>query len=249
MIKNELKLAIVVVLIAITAVAGFGEYGLYAGNPRVVGLYIEDISVTNNLVELKVGSAGSADNYKDYKYSIKGKDLYITVNYALRTENHKGGNFNIQIKDDFRKVRRVYLTGGGDRKQIWGEGMPTEEPKGSTATIINLPADQIVSGEVVQRRIGGTLRYQFNSDELKAFIDFFNNRRYTDSSKEEFSSDHTALSDSTDVILQLPDGKTIYIMVYVDGETVITDQNGNSFLIIDQNLTDYLTEALSGCLR
>lgn len=228
MIKNELKLAIVVVLIAIIAVAGFGVYGLYAGNPRVTGLYIDYIAVTNDLVELKGISTGSADNYKNYKYSIKGEDLYITINYALKSESHMGGNFYVQIKDDFSKLKRVYLTGGGDKKQIWGEGMPAEESTGPTAATISLQAEQITSGEVVQGSVGGSLRYQLNSDELKNFINFFNSQRYTDSSKEALSSDHTALSDSTDVILQLPDGKTIYIMAYLDGETVISDQNDNS---------------------
>jgi len=258
--KNYLKLTIGLILITIIAVVLYGVYGLYAGNPRVQGLYLDQIAVTNDQVDLRGGSAGSADLYKDYQYSFRGEDLYIMINYALRVKDHPTADFNIRIKDDFSKIKRVYLTDGEDEKQIWeisAPATPAAVTKGAIASItqvktpITLPADQITSGEIENGMVGGTLRYQMAPDELSAFIDYFNRRNFTEDDKINNPSDHDSLSDSTDIVLYLGDDPAICIVIigFGDGETMVSNPDGSGYSLRDPELTDYLNVTMAGILK
>ncbi len=257
--NKELKFALIIVLIMIIAFAAFGVYGMYAGNPRMEGLHISHITVADDHVDLRGSSASSADNYKNYQYSIKGENLYITINYALKTRTHFGGDFIIIIKDDFSKVKRVYLIGGGDKKQIWEASEPVT-PAAITegaiapamqAKALTLLADQIMSGKIVEGMVGGTLEYQMTSDELSAFITYYNGRNFTENDKINDPSDHDSLSDSTDVVLQLTDDpeNCIVIMGFLDGETMVGFPDGEMYVLRDQELTDYLNITMAKILK
>ena len=251
--KNYLIVTVCLIVAAGIAAAAFYISLFYIGNPKSDSLYIDNIVVTKDLVQLDGGTTSSAETYRNYEYNIEGEDLYITINYVLASKTYRSDSFSIQIKDDFSQVKRIYLDDKENKKLIWqknqADAITPAPPESATATAISLSADRITSGRIEDGRVGGVLQYQMTAGELKAFINYFNLQEFTENDKKEGSSDRDSLSDSTDVILQLDGGTTIYIMGYDDGETVITNQDGSGYSIFDPELTDYMITTMGGILR
>ena len=240
--KNHLVLTVGLILLTIIAVVSYWIYGLYAGNPQVEALYIDHISVTNDQVDLHGSTAASAGLFKDYTYSIDGEELYFTINYALRVKEHSTADFDVEIKDDFRQIKKVFLTDEKDKKLIWDRNAtaaddastpaavvitPTVEaiaPIAQAKTLFTLPTDQITSGKIVDNMIGGTLQYEMTQEEIASFIDYYNSWKFTENDKIKAPADHDSLSDSTDVVLQLADDPALSIVIigFLDGETMVS---------------------------
>ena len=241
--KNRLIIAISLIAILIIAAVTFYINLFYVGDARSDDvLYVDHIAVSTNQIQLDGGAASSGEAYRNYEYNISGEELYITIKYVLVSTAYQSGNFSIKIKDDFSQVKRIYLTGEEKNKLIWNDDPATAK------TPITLPTDQIVSGVLQDGGVGGVLQYQLTNNELTTFIDYFNGREFTENDKEEGSTDRNSLSDSTDIVLHLDGEKNIYIMGYLDGETVITDQDGSRYSLYDPALTDYETMTMGGIL-
>ncbi|HBD65273.1 MAG TPA: hypothetical protein DC038_12670, partial [Clostridiales bacterium] len=93
---------------------------------------------------------------------------------------------------------------------------------------MELSANEIVSGKVLQRRIGATFYHELSSAELKEFIDFFNGCNITDREHRKISESHTANSNSVDVALYDNEDRAIYyFMAFGDGEIYVNDEVNN----------------------
>lgn len=91
----------------------------HIGGPRGVdSLYIQRIAVTNGMIQIDGGTICSGEAYRNYKYSIKGEDLYIRINYVIVSKAYQSGSFSINIKDN-QKIKRIYLDGGEEKVPIW----------------------------------------------------------------------------------------------------------------------------------
>ena len=242
--NNYLMETIGLLILAIIAIAIYYISLFHIGDPKLDTLHVEHIGVTKDLIELDGRTDASGDAYKNYEYEVKGKYLYITIKYVLASNSYRSGDFAIQINGDFTNVEQIYLTDGKNNKLIW-----QDDPVTTVKTPITLPADRITSGLIKDGRVGGVLQYQMTPDELKAFINYFNLQQFTENDKKEGSSDRDSLSDSTDVILRMDDGKNIYVMGYLDGETAVTNSDGSGYLLNDPELTDYLSVTMAGILK
>lgn len=107
---------------------------------------------------------------------------------------------------------------------------------------ITLSMDQITSGEVSKPLVGGAIRYTLSLEELKEFIDIFNGCNITEEDCEEISGDHTAMSDSIDVILHMNNGTAIYYLAFSDGEIYVTNEYSKSYYsLYNTDLFDYIS--------
>lgn len=106
---------------------------------------------------------------------------------------------------------------------------------------ITLPTNEITSGEVSDSRIGGKLSHELSSDEIKEFIYFFNSCNIIEEECKKISGEHTAISDSTDITLQMNNGTTIYYMAFWDGEISVTDEYSSKYYsLYNTKLYDYI---------
>lgn len=245
--KNHLMLTIGLIVITIMIMVIGYIVLFHYGNPRAEQLFVTNIDVNEDQIWLEGSTSSSnAEAYKDYDYEIKGDSVYITIKYVMASDAYPHSYFDIRIKDDFSRIKKVYLTDGEYEKLLWDvESLKTTTGAiTTTMAAVTLPVDRIVSGEAIEGRVGGTYRYQLTDDELKAFIDHFNSQGYSDKDRKEPSMSHTAMDDSIDLVLQTNDGKTITILFYYDEETVITDQDNNSYSIFDPALTNYMNKVI-----
>ena len=118
---KKINLTLIICLIAIVVITA-STYCInlfYVGDARGGNiLYIDRVTVTKDLIQLDGGTTSSGEAYKNYEYTIKGEDLYITINYVLVSKAYQSGNFLIKIKDDLSRVKRIYLDDGDNKKLI-----------------------------------------------------------------------------------------------------------------------------------
>jgi hypothetical protein len=88
---------------------------------------------------------------------------------------------------------------------------------------ITIPINEVTSGYVLSRHIGGAFQHDLSSSEIEEFINVFNNCNFTEGDHKKTSLKHTALSDSIDVVLQMNNGTQIYFMAFSDGEIYVND--------------------------
>jgi hypothetical protein len=118
--KKYLTLIVCLIAIPVIAAVTFCISLFYVGGARGGDiLYIDRVAVTKDLIQLDGGTASSGEAYKNYEYTIKGEDLYITINYVLVSKAYQSGNFSIKIEDDLNQVKRIYLDAGENKKLIW----------------------------------------------------------------------------------------------------------------------------------
>ncbi|HVI41305.1 MAG TPA: hypothetical protein VM577_11655 [Anaerovoracaceae bacterium] len=268
--KNYLIMAVSLIAITVIAAVIFYINFFYVGHARSGDtLYVDHVAVFKELIQLDGGTAASGDAYKDFSYSIKDKDVYVEINYVLVSKAYQSGDFTIKMKGDFDQIKRVYLTDGKNKKLIWQADAEPEQtsvgaitsmpPVSTTAaaltpitpakTALTLPADRIESGEIDDGMIGGTLRYQMTSDELTAFVNYFNGRNFTDDDKIKNPYDHDSLSDSTDLVLNTGNDQAIVIMGFQDGETMVSYPDGSGYSLRDPELTQYLNSTMGAILK
>ncbi|WP_027398172.1 hypothetical protein [Anaerovorax odorimutans] len=120
-----IKVIVIVILIVIfSIIVSFFIKIFFIGDIISDGLYVENITVSDNLVTIKGDSGGSADAYKGFDYYIDGNSLYIKLRYVLASRFSDGGmNFSVKIEDeDFSKIDKIYFTDGNDDNLIWIKG-------------------------------------------------------------------------------------------------------------------------------
>lgn len=106
---------------------------------------------------------------------------------------------------------------------------------------ITLPENEITSGYVLNRRIGGVFHHDLSSEEIMEFVSFFNSCNITQRDRKKISLKHTALSDSIDVILQMNDSTEIYFMAFLDGEIYVNDHySDKGYSLYNKKLLNYI---------
>ena len=109
------------------------------------------------------------------------------------------------------------------------------------STKITLPANEIISGEVVERRVGGTLRHELSTAEIKEFIDFLNSCNISEKECKKAFVKHTALSDSTDIALKTKNGVAIYYLAFWDGQIDVIDEfSSKNYSLYNKKLHNYI---------
>lgn len=122
-IRNITLITTIVPVLVIILFAYIGV--LHVGNARCDSLYIDQISVTTNAVKIDGGTTCSGEAYKNFKYYVKGHDMYIEIRYVLPSGLHRIGDFNIKVKGEFSQVEHVYLKDGTNKKLIWSHNSPS----------------------------------------------------------------------------------------------------------------------------
>ncbi len=114
-----------------------------------------------------------------------------------------------------------------------------------TGANITLSKDEVLSGEVFDPMVGGVLSHELTQDELKAFIDHFNNCGIREGEREKNSVNfHNHMSDSIDVSLNMKSGDTMYVAVYYDGDISVTNEHGNDYFLHNFALQNYILNTM-----
>ena len=88
-----------------------------------IGIYENDIKLTNNKVEIQGMILNSSKYFKGYRYYVKGDKLFVRVytSYIIKPDSTKLGYISIDIKYDTSTINYIYLQGRNkaDTKLIW----------------------------------------------------------------------------------------------------------------------------------
>lgn len=116
--KKLMAIILIVIVCVIIAV-----FVIRSGGNRSISyeeIAIDDISLSENSLELNGSILASAKNYKHYKYVIIDENLYITMYGGLVTKANSNGEFNIVIDDvEMKKVNSIYLKNGETETKIY----------------------------------------------------------------------------------------------------------------------------------
>ena len=108
---------------------------------------------------------------------------------------------------------------------------------------VTLSMEKIKSGEVNRTVVGASLKYKFSYEELKGFVDFFNELDIRESDLKKISGTHTtpSVTQPMNVNLSMNNDKHIYFTAFNDGEIYVTNEyDGKSYSIYNDELLNYI---------
>lgn len=109
-----------IVLGIIVLVGGFVYYKMfYMGSSDYSNIVIEKTTLSNNEIIISGDFSDSNRAYKDYSYTLVGKELYVTINSVLVSSKYKSGNFKISISLGSNSVDNIHLTDNKSTKVIY----------------------------------------------------------------------------------------------------------------------------------
>ncbi|WP_312648970.1 hypothetical protein [Aminipila sp.] len=118
--KKRLLISIAILIVIIVLIVLTYMNFFIIGEPRSEGIYIGNISVSDNLIIIKGGTESSAEAYKGFEYDIINSSLYIKIKYVqFASRFYTTGSFTINIKDELSTIDKIYLTDGSKDKLIW----------------------------------------------------------------------------------------------------------------------------------
>ena len=121
---SKRKKIIIAVLITIPIITISIIIGLAVGTVTNTGsIFVQNVSVNNEEIQVKGDSESSVVGYAGYSYNIDGSSLFIKLRYSLYNPFHKGGAFDINIKEISKDIKKVYIQGqeASDVKLIWSK--------------------------------------------------------------------------------------------------------------------------------
>lgn len=105
---------------------------------------------------------------------------------------------------------------------------------------ITFSKDEIISGEVSAFAVSGSLNYTLAPEEVEEFIEAFNSYNITEADRKEISGNHTAQSDSINVVLKMDNGEKAFYTAFFNGEIYVTDKNGDFYSLYNEDLLNYI---------
>lgn len=115
-----------------------------------------------------------------------------------------------------------------------------EETSVNNSEILTISENELDFGEVSVAQIGGSIVHTFSNEELKIFVDTFNNFNIDEADFKKPSETHTASETPITVSLHFNNSITMVFMAFEDGETYFTDENGNDYALLNKYLSEYL---------
>ena len=112
------SISIIVLILAVGIT--YMSIGLRANTNSLI---INNISLNNKTLQITGTTTGSGEAFAGYGYSIKDDNLYLKIRYSIVNPMHRIGDFNISIKGEAYKVKKIYLLGNKaeDIKLIWSK--------------------------------------------------------------------------------------------------------------------------------
>lgn len=113
------KIALIMLGIVVL-IGGFIYYKMfYLGTSDYSSIVIEKTTLGNNELVITGDFSDSSRAYKDFSYTLVGKELYVTVNSVLVSNKYKSGNFKITIPLGSSSVDNIHLTDNKSTKVIY----------------------------------------------------------------------------------------------------------------------------------
>ena len=113
------KIALIILGIVVL-IGGFIYYKMfYLGTSDYSSIVIEKTTLGNNELVITGDFSDSSRAYKDFSYTLVGKELYVTVNSVLVSNKYKSGNFKITIPLGSSSVDNIHLTDNKSTKVIY----------------------------------------------------------------------------------------------------------------------------------
>lgn len=121
MMKKYKKILIGSISIILFILAASVTYMSIGHSVNTNALIINNISLNNETLQITGTTSSSGEAFAGYGYSIKDDNLYLKIRYSIANPIHRIGDFNITIKGEADKVKKVYLQGNKseDIKLIW----------------------------------------------------------------------------------------------------------------------------------
>ena len=85
----------------------------------VDSVFIENVYVDKNQVEISGDFISSADAFRKYKYRIEDGDLYVTIYWVYVSDFYRYGKVDIKIEGEFSNLDNIYLEDQTTKKLIW----------------------------------------------------------------------------------------------------------------------------------
>lgn len=123
------------------------------------------------------------------------------------------------------------------------DSLSMDEIKSGEKVILSI--GEVKYGEVSRTVIGASLEYKFSNEEVKNFVDFFNELDIRESDLKKISGSHTGVSVSQpmSVMLCMNNDKFIYFIAFKDGEIYVDNEyEGRSYSIYSDELVNYIYE-------
>ena len=92
------------------------------GNSSYKDITINKVSVGSNITIDGVFT-NSGLSFKDYDYTLVGKELYVEVKSVLVSKKYDKGSFSIVIPLNEEEVNDIHLTDGKSTKVIYKNGL------------------------------------------------------------------------------------------------------------------------------
>lgn len=117
--NKVLKVSIIVLGIALL-IGGTIYYKLFfIGNSNYEKIVINKITTSDKDITINGLFTDSGVAYKNYTYTLVGKELYIKVNNVLVSNKYNSGSFNISIPLGINNVDNIHLTNDKSTKVIY----------------------------------------------------------------------------------------------------------------------------------
>ncbi len=113
------KICLIILGLAIIVSIGIYVKLFYIGNSNYNSIVINKTTLGTNNITISGNFTDSSRAYKDYSYTLVGKELYVTVKSVLVSSKYKSGSFLIKIPLSGSSVENIHLTDSKSTKVIY----------------------------------------------------------------------------------------------------------------------------------
>lgn len=113
------KVSLIVLGIIIVVAVGIYVKLFYIGNSDYQSIVINRTSIGNSSIVISGDFTDSGKAYKNFSYTLVGRELYVTINSVLSSNKYKSGSFVIEIPISGNSVDNIHLTDNKSTKVIY----------------------------------------------------------------------------------------------------------------------------------
>ena len=110
--KSKKVLSIIIVTIIAFMLAYFMYYITLRSEMQISEAGFDPIYVTDKVIKIGAVMQSSGESYANYSYKIEDNSLYLTIyknNLLFMATKHGTCRIDIELKDDFTKIKKIYL--------------------------------------------------------------------------------------------------------------------------------------------